>query len=446
MDWVKSPGKTTQSKEEKMRRVVMTRGMVAGFLLLLAELLLPVMASGAEDKVRVLERKIQVLTEEVQSLKEKLVLPELPKYEGAYGLGPSSAKVYGIKQGVSLAGYGEAYYRRLVSDRGEGKDTSDFYRFVLYAGYRFTDRILFNSEFEIEHAATGKNFQGKSGSVAIEFAYLDFFLRDDFNIRAGLVLVPMGFVNELHEPTTFHGVYRPEVEQKIIPSTWRKNGVGAFGTIGSSVDYRIYLVNGMNGYKFSAGGIRDGRQKGGRVLAEDLALTGRLDWSPTTGLLLGGAFFAGNSGQNQTFNGESLDIFTTLIEAHAEYRRKGLAVRLLGVRGSIGDAGKLSEARGETIGSQNYGWYIETAYDVLPLFRPDTAQYLAPFIRYERYDTQYRVPAGFTASGEYDTTTTTVGITYKPIPQVAIKADYRNLDSASAPKADEFNVGFAYAF
>lgn len=429
-----------------VKATAMKKWMAVWLLAVLAGLALPVWAVEAEDRDQVLEQKVQVLTEEIQRLKEKIILPEGPRYEGAYGLGPSSARVYGIKQGVSLAGYGEAYYRRLVSDRGDGKDTSDFLRYVLYAGYRFTDRILFNSEFEIEHAATGKNFQGKSGSVAIEFAYLDFFIRDAFNIRTGLVLVPMGFVNELHEPTTFHGVYRPEVEQKIIPSTWRKNGVGAFGKIGSTVDYRIYLVNGMNGGKFSAEGIRSGRQKGGRVLAEDMALTGRLDWSPTTGLLLGGAFFAGNSGQNQTFNGESLDIFTTLFEAHAEYRRRGLAVRVLGVRGSIGDAGKLSAAKGETIGAQNYGWYVETAYDVLPLFRTETAQYLAPFIRYERYNTQSRVPEGFTASGKYDVTVTTMGLTYKPIPQVAIKADYRNIDSASAPKADELNIGIAYAF
>ncbi|NOZ24893.1 MAG: hypothetical protein GXO94_02220 [Nitrospirae bacterium] len=430
-----------------MRRLVMKRRAAAGLLLILAGLVLPDSAPGAGDnRTQLLEQKVQVLVEEVQSLKEQLILPEAPEYEGAYGLGPSAARVYGIRQGVSLAGYGEAYYRRILSDKGDAKDTSDFYRFVLYAGYRFTDRIIFNSEFEIEHAATGKNFQGKSGSVAVEFAYLDFFFSDPFNVRAGLVLVPMGFVNELHEPTTFHGVYRPDVEQKIIPSTWRKNGLGVFGTIGSGVDYRIYVVNGMNGYKFSAGGIRNGRQKGGRVLAEDLAVTGRLDWSPTPGILLGGAFFAGNSGQDQTFNGESLDIPTTLLEAHAEYRRRGLAVRVLGVKGSIGDAGRLSAATGETIGSQNYGWYIETAYDVMPLIRPETTRYLAPFIRYEHYNTQYRVPAGFTASGEYDVTTTTVGLTYKPIPQVAIKADYRNVDSESARKADEFNLGIAYAF
>ena len=424
----------------------MRHRLALGLVFLLAGWPLPGWAQGSGDAVRDLGEKVQVLTEEIQRLKEKLVLPEAPAFEGAYGLGPSAARVYGVKQGVSLAGYGEAYYRKRVGDRDEGKDTSDFLRFVLYAGYRFTDRILFNSELEVEHATTGKNYQGKSGSVALEFAYLDFFLTDPFNIRAGMVLVPLGFINEIHEPTTFHGVNRPEVERVIIPTTWRKNGLGVFGKLGATVDYRLYVVNGMNGAKFSAQGIRGGRQKGGRVLAEDLAVTGRVDWSPVSGLLVGGAFFAGNAGQGQRFDGEALDIFTTLMEVHAQYRRKGLALRALGVWGRIGDADKLSAAKGEAIGSRNYGWYVEAAYDVLPHFRPETGQSLSPFVRYERYDTQARVPAGFVADGTNDITAVTAGLTYKPIPQVAIKADYRNLNPRTGRVADEFNLGIAYAF
>jgi len=121
---------------------------------------------------------------------------------------------------------------------------------VLYAGYKFSDRILFNSEIEFEHASSGEGAELK-GEVGVEFAALDFFIDPMANIRTGLVLMPMGFINQIHEPPFFFGNHRPEVEQRIIPSTWREMGVGLFGQITPSLTYTTYLVNGLNAEGFN---------------------------------------------------------------------------------------------------------------------------------------------------------------------------------------------------
>ena len=113
----------------------------------------------------------------------------------------------------------------------DGNNIVDAQRVILYAGYKFTENIIFNSEIEFEHGSTSANLDGQSGSVSVEFAYLDFLIKDYVNIRGGLLLVPFGIINEIHEPTTFYGVFRPSVERQIIPTTWRENGLGLLGDI-----------------------------------------------------------------------------------------------------------------------------------------------------------------------------------------------------------------------
>ena len=113
----------------------------------------------------------------------------------------------------------------------------------------------------------------------------------------GLVLMPMGLVNELHEPTTFLGVRRPDVEDVIIPTTWREIGFGAYGTAGP-LTYRGYMVNGLNAAGYSADeGIHEGSQEGSEALAKNWAFTGRVDFTALPGLLVGASVFTGDAGQ-----------------------------------------------------------------------------------------------------------------------------------------------------
>jgi hypothetical protein len=269
------------------------------------------------------------------------------------------------------------------------------------------------------------------------------------NIRAGLVLSPMGFINQIHEPPFYFGNNRPEVERTIIPTTWRELGVGLFGQLTPELSYTTYVMSGLDAKSFNSKGIRDSRQSGAKVKAETYGFVGRLDYTPTAvpGLSIGGSAYLGEAGQNQTFAGQKADVFTQLYEGHAQFKYRGLELRALGAFGHIGDADLLSKDKKETVGSQNFGWYAEAGYDILPLLFKDTSQYLAPFVRYERFDTLAKVADGFKDDLSKDKEIYQIGVNYKPIPNVVIKADYRNISNkAKTAEPDEFNLGVGFIF
>ena len=401
----------------------------------------------ATSNVKNLERKTDILSQEVEKLRTNLAIPEEAKYKSAYGLGPAASKVYGVGKGLSIGGYGEGSYSAKVGDKGSSKDSADMQRIVLYAGYKFTDKILFNSELEFEHGSTGEGDE-KKGEVSVEFASLDFLMASKANVRAGLVLMPMGFVNRIHEPVFYFGNHRPEVERYIIPSTWREMGAGLFGAITPSLTYTAYVVNGLDASKFTSDGIREGRGGGSEAKAENFGYVARLDYDPAVlpGVTVGGSAYVGNSGQNQVFAGQKVNAFTQLYETHVQWKYRSLEFRTLGSWGFINDAAALSAANGTTIGSQNYGWYSEAGYDVLPMFWENTTQYLAPFFRYERLNTMSKAPAGYTVDLTKDWEIFQVGLQYKPIPNVVIKADYRNYVAKQGLLPDDFNLGFGFIF
>jgi hypothetical protein len=340
---------------------------------------------------------------------------------------------------------------------------------VLYTGYKFTDSILFNAEIEFEHATTESTVSSGDGSVSLEFAYLDFMIRKWANIRAGLVLVPMGFINEIHEPVSYFGVHRPEVERQIIPSTWRENGIGILGTLYEQVDYQAFVINGFNAEGFGPGGLRDGRQNGNRVFAEHFAFVARLDWTPIQQLLIGGSVYHGKSGQNQdvgvsgdfgSYTVAIPDTPTTIWEVHAQYEDYGLHLRSLFTMAEVGDSGDLTAAlapvgpgggigalgAGEAVAGEMLGVYGEIAYDLMPLFFPNSEKTLEPFFRYSYYDTQRDVPRGFSIDHSKEIEIYTVGVSFQPIPRVVIKADYRNRIAKSGGLPDEFNLGIGFVF
>lgn len=418
----------------------------------------PAAAEASDERVAEVERRQGVITEEVRKIKESLVLPERKELKSEYGLGPAASKVYGVTKGISLASYGEFNYKNTVAERGSARDEFDMLRLVLYTGYKFSDRILFNSEIEFEHASTGKK-----GEVSVEFASLDFLLHEKANARAGLLLMPMGFLNEIHEPPFYHGNVRPQVEQQIVPSTWRAGGAGLFGELLPGLDYRTYVVTGLDAKGFRASGIRGGRQSGSIEKAESLAWVGRLDYSPLEMLTVGGSAYLGNSGQDQTF-GNSVagfskpDVFTQIYETHAQLRTHGFEARALGAWLDVDDATALSldptinpyatdpSKTDQPVAGSQFGWYAEAAYDVAPLAWKGTRHYLAPWFRYSRIDTQDDVPAAFTADDAFDRDIYEVGLTWKPIPEVVIKLDYRNQEAQRGDLPDEVRVGAGFVY
>lgn len=361
---------------------------------------------------------------------------------GVLGFGPAAAKIYRTNRGVSLGGYGEFLYTNPAGRRQDGSasgatDRLDALRGIIYVGYKFDDKLLFNSEIEIEHGSTDK-----SGSVSLEFAYLDYRFTPTLGVRAGLLLLPVGFINELHEPPIFLGTTRPETESRIIPTTWREGGIGVFGEV-ASFAYRTYLVNGLDAEGFSAGGFRGGRQKGSQALAEHFAVAGRVDYFGVLGLTVGGSVYWGNSGQDLGFAAR-----TMIAEGHAEYRAYGASLRALVAVSTLGDVAQLNAARGFTgtasVGERLVGWYVEGGYDVLRSVA--TAHQLIPYVRYERIDTQDRVPSGFSADPANDVTVISLGAAWKPIARVALKTDYQLHRNGADTGVNRFNVALGYLF
>lgn len=395
------------------------------------------------DTLQELMRRVEILTEEI----EKMKLGEVAdvRYEPGHGLGPAGARVYQLqKTGVSLAGYGEIVYENFSKNRDDGQPASkpdqiDFLRNVVYVGFRFNDWILFNSEIEFEHASTGKG-----GEVSVEFGYLDLMISTGVNIRAGMVLLPLGIINEKHEPTTFFGTLRPEVERFVIPSTWRAVGVGVYGEAFPSFRYRAYLIEGLNAKSFSElNGIRGGRQSGARALAEDFAFAGRLEYDGLLDAILGISVYAGNSGQGAVDSRGTIRALTTIYSVHGEYAYRGLELRGLYGRTAIDDADRVSQFAGRTILSSMEGWYVTAGYDIMPLIVSGTRHYFAPFIQYEKFHARH---APNTIFGDTERFIFTAGVMYKPHPNVGFKFDYRDNKNDANTDVNQWNLGISYLF
>jgi opacity protein-like surface antigen len=418
-----------------------------------------------DDRIEDLERKLDLLTEELGRVRDQVAVPEEKELKSAYGFGPAAAKVYGTDRGLSIGGYGEWFYRNFIGDSGSGSDSvdgvsisdqqldrADALRLVLYLGYKFTDNIVFNSEIEFEHAFIGESTESAaSGEVRVEFAALDFFFEDWANARAGVVLLPMGFLNEVHEPPFYYGVSRPETEVRIIPSTWSEMGAGLFGELGENLSYRAYVVTGFNARGFSDAGIRDGRQNANRALAEDVAFVGRLDWTPTPEWLIGGSFYYGDSGQDQELGDVDIpDAGLTVLEGHIQWRYEQWQARALFAYNQLSDARDLNvalgRARNRPIAEKMLGGYVEIAYDLWPDLFDSFERSLSPFLRVEYVDTQYEVPSGYEQNRRNSYWLLTPGIQFKPHPNVALKLEYRKFDPREGERPDELSFGMGFAF
>lgn len=349
-------------------------------------------------------------------------------------LGPRAASVYSAN-GLSIGGYGE-FLGQII--QGNGGDNFDALRWVMYLGNHFSDRWIFNSEIEIEHGTTGATSATttSNGSVSIEFAYIDHLLTDDVALRGGVVLVPLGFINERHEPTTFLPAARPQTETRIIPSTWRSTGLGGYGQVGDFA-WTAYALNGLNGEEFDAKGVRGGRQKGNRASIDDIALTARFDYVGTPGVVAGISAYSGDAGVNSPE-----DLTTTIFDIHAEWNQGPWSVRGLFAASDISDTADFNTRTGKSVAEEMQGWYIEAGFDLLSLTEGFEEQSLDLYVRYEDLNTQKSIAGGGTPSGGIDDTFTTVGLNYRPLNQVVLKADYTTLDEGD--DVARFLIGYAF--
>lgn len=390
---------------------------------------------NTEQRIKALEQGFQSLAQDVERFDLQDVVP--PLGESVHGMGPAASKVYFSENGqVSIGGYGEFRFQ----GRAGKTDVFDALRAVTYIGVRFDDKWVFNSELEFEHGTTSgsSGTTSSSGSTSAEFAYVEYEHSDDVSIRGGLLLVPVGLTNEMHEPTTFLPAARPQTESRIIPTTWREMGVGTIVDCGG-MEYKVYVVNGLNGSKFDASGLRSGRQKGNRAAAEDFAIVLRGDWTDTPGLLVGGSVYHGDSG-----NGAAgiPDLSTTIVEVHGTYENGPWRFRALAASADVDDAAAFNVATGENLGDSLEGWYAELGYDLIAACCPESGHSLTPYVRLENIDTNAGVPSGFSADPMQDDEITTLGVAYQPNDHVILKLDYDDWDGGT----DTLNFLIGYVF
>ena len=322
---------------------------------------------------------------------------------------------------TTVGGYGELHYNNLSNGAGTDKKELDFHRFVLFVNHEFNDSIRFFSEFEIEHAFVEDTANGSNaGAVEVEQAYVQFDLGEYTKANAGLFLIPVGILNETHEPPTFYGVERNPVETFIIPTTWWEGGAMLSGNNASGFSYDIALTSGLDG----GVNIRGGRQKVSKAIANNLAATGRVKYTGVAGLELASTIsYQGNMTQDS-----SDDIGSAiLVEAHARWNVADFTLTGLYARWDI-DVKESAPQLDKDKDVQD-GAYIEASYKIHPKF--------GIFVRQNQWDN-----GGF---GDTKEKQTNVGFNYWPQENVVIKADYQAQNDI-AGDFDGFNLGLGYQF
>lgn len=343
---------------------------------------------------------------------------------------------------LPVAGYMDFHVNK---ERGDAF-RPDFHRFVLLFGHSFSDRIKFWSELELEHALVEGG--EASGEVALEQAYLDFLVKPYLNFRAGMVLAPMGIVNERHEPPSFNGVERPFVETVIIPTTWRELGFGLTGDLGRGFRYRAYLASSLDARRFGAEfGIAEGKSSGLDASLRNPAKMARLEFAGVRRLTLGASFYSGHAG----FNTPGVNPRVSIGEFDGRYSFRRLDFRGLFAQTWINRTAELNRflerqtGVNPNVGQHLRGYYAEPAFHVLPR---RIGKDLILFGRYERYNTQHRMAPGFVPLPQFDRSSWVTGLTFKPTPDVALKFDYvfnRNR-SAVVRAVDGINLGIGWWF
>jgi hypothetical protein len=340
---------------------------------------------------------------------------------------------------LSFHGYGEVHYNnpRIGTMDGDEPAEADVHRFVLGWSYEFTPTIRLDAEVDYEHAAR---------ELELEYAHLDFDLKPTLTARVGSLLMPVGPLNEFHEPPNYYSVERPYLNQYVIPTTWQENGLGLVGRMSNgALAYRAYLVTGLDALGFTAlGGIREGRTGSSEAKAADLAGVARLEYATTTGLSLGASGYFGGADQDEAGLG---DVTVAIGAADARFRRGGLDLRGTFARVSVDGADSVSVVTGEGVGSVMQGFFAEAAYDLLRRDRsPERRRALFLFARYEQFDTNAEMPDGFTADPAADRTVFAAGAAFLPIEKISLKADFEHWEDDDDAQVNRFNLGAAFEF
>lgn len=357
-----------------------------------------------------------------------------------------------------LGGYGEVHYNQPLDKLTYNNGKLDVHRIVMLFGYNFSDKVQFITEIEFEHVK----------EVYVEQAFLQYKLNSFLNFRAGLMLVPMGIINEYHEPTTFNGVERPLVDKYIVPTTWREIGFGITGNIlPASLKYQAYIMNGFSSYDGTANlsgenGLRKGRQKGAESFISFPSYSGKIEYYGIRGLNIGLSGYYGKT-ESKLFNGiekndaiavataDSSIVGVTMFGLDSRYNYKGLQLRGQFYYSMLSNSeqynvftadedGKLND-----VGSSMLGYYVEAGYNVFRFIK--TKMQLVPFVRYEFLNTQNTVESNISKNLAYEQTVITSGFTLMLIQGAVVKADVQFIKNTVTNEYNKtFNAGIGVMF
>ncbi|MDC0423373.1 OprO/OprP family phosphate-selective porin [Methylophilaceae bacterium] len=328
---------------------------------------------------------------------------------------------------TTIGGYGELHANWLEDKKGT-KDTDkiDFHRFVLFVNHEYSDKLRFVSELELEHSIAG---EGKAGEIELEQAYIEYDYNDKTSISAGLMILPVGILNETHEPNTFYGVERNPVEKNIIPATWWEGGAMIAHQLDEGLELKVLAHSGLKAT--SSFKPRDGRQKVGSASAEHLAYTAALKYTKIPGLTLGGAVNFQSDFSNGEAAGEQVGAGSAIMsEGHMVYEKGNFGLRALYARWDINGADVNAAGR-----DKQDGWYVEPSLQV--------TEEVGIFTRFSKYDNGAEASKGSSAIKQLD-----LGVNWWIDPQVVVKADYQvqSVGSAISNEYNGLNLGIGYAF
>ncbi len=342
---------------------------------------------------------------------------------------------------LTIGGYAQIDYNE---PDGSKAGKLDVHRLVLLFGYKFTDKVSFLTEIELEHVK----------EVFVEQAFINYNVNPTFNIRGGLMLVPMGIINEYHEPPTFYGVERPGVDHDIVPTTWREIGVGVSGRFDNiSLRYQAYIFNGFVSYKDGEGtlrgidGLRKGRQKAAESIINSPNLSVKFDYYGILGLKLG---LSGYFGETQTDDSsvEGSTVGVAMVGLDARYVYRSLELRGQYILTSLSGTADYNDLTGKDLGSEMDGLYGEIAYDFMPLISKKSNNKFVWFTRYEKFNTHKETAGSLEPNKAFDRNVFTTGLDYKLAPGVAVKVDYQWFDNAVPDNNlnNQFNAGIGVMF
>lgn len=342
---------------------------------------------------------------------------------------------------VTIGGYGEINYNQPEGKNGE----LNVERMVLLVGYNFDERTQFVSEFEYEDAGD---------EISVEQAFINYNVANNVSLRGGLMIVPMGIINEYHEPTTFNGVNRPLVDRFIVPTTWREIGAGVTGRFNNlSLGYQAYIFNGFRsvnkdtlGFINGANGLRGGRQKGIQSTIDNPNLSLKFDYYGIPSLRLGvSGYFGRTQADDEIEDLDGADVGISMVGFDARYSKDRFAARGEFIYTSLTDTEDYNALTGQDLGSAMLGWYTEASYNLLPMTK---RQKLFAFARYSEYNTHLQTAGSLAENPAFDRNDLTLGLSYHIAQGVVVKGDYQIFDNdvANSDTTKQLNFGLGFWF